>query len=452
MSDRAVLRLQRELLDVRKNLDQSSSVYLHYNDNNIMNVKALIVGPFSTPYAGGLFEFNLTFPKEYPTVAPKALAQTTNYGTTRFNPNIYACGKVCLSILGTWQGQPGEQWSSAHGVSSVLLSIQSLMSEKPYHNEPGFEKVRPGEDKKVEDYNLKIRHETIRISICDRLERLLNIRSLSTSSSSSVLRKTIDAVMGTGASPNSKKCAEKSADEPGEEFAGLMKGLFMCYFDVYMETIRTESEKVKPGQGFTNMSFEHHKNSMDGTFQYPQLKERLIRIRQTIQAETESWQLESIVWIATDSSASCNLRRQFEQIKAGKDFEGYLEIELRDDNPFVWDVLVFGRPMTHYDGGMFKCKIAFNESFPDTLPRVEFRTPVYHPHITEDGIPFYRVAREDDVRSHLSAICDLFRTDPGPNPCTHVNPKAAALYFGTKEERREYNRAARKCSNRSVEY
>ena len=35
---------------------------------------------------------------------------TTGGGTVRFNPNLYHCGKVCLSLLGTWSGpswQPG---------------------------------------------------------------------------------------------------------------------------------------------------------------------------------------------------------------------------------------------------------------------------------------------------------------------------------------------------------
>ena len=66
-------------------------------------------------------------------------ALTTNGGRTRFNPNIYRDGKVCLSILGTWRGEPGENWSSAQGLESVLLSIQSLMSPNPYENEPGYE-------------------------------------------------------------------------------------------------------------------------------------------------------------------------------------------------------------------------------------------------------------------------------------------------------------------------
>ena len=38
----------------------------------------------------------------------------------------------------TWSGP---SWSPAQCISSLLISIQSLMSEKPYHNEPGFEQV-----------------------------------------------------------------------------------------------------------------------------------------------------------------------------------------------------------------------------------------------------------------------------------------------------------------------
>ena len=44
-----------------------------------------------------------------------------------------------LLYFSTW---PGPAWSPALSLSSILISIQSLMNEKPYHNEPGFEEVR----------------------------------------------------------------------------------------------------------------------------------------------------------------------------------------------------------------------------------------------------------------------------------------------------------------------
>ena len=43
---------------------------------------------------------------QYPEVPPKVQLITTGMGAVRFNPNLYNCGKVCLSLLGTWQG-PG---------------------------------------------------------------------------------------------------------------------------------------------------------------------------------------------------------------------------------------------------------------------------------------------------------------------------------------------------------
>ncbi|XP_072105039.1 ubiquitin-conjugating enzyme E2 Z isoform X2 [Mobula birostris] len=90
---------------------------------------------------------------------------TTGSNTVRFNPNFYRNGKVCLSILGTWTGPA---WSPAQSISSVLISIQSLMTENPYHNEPGFEQERhPGDSK---NYNECIRHESLRVAVCDMLD------------------------------------------------------------------------------------------------------------------------------------------------------------------------------------------------------------------------------------------------------------------------------------------
>ena len=54
----------------------------------------------------------------------------------RFNPNLYNCGKVCLSLLGTWPGRPEEQWTSQSTLLQVLVSIQSMiLVELPYFNE-----------------------------------------------------------------------------------------------------------------------------------------------------------------------------------------------------------------------------------------------------------------------------------------------------------------------------
>ena len=56
-------------------------------------------------------------------------------GATRFHPNLYRNGKVCLSILNTWKG---EQWTSCQTIRSILLTLITLFHNKPLLNEPGF--------------------------------------------------------------------------------------------------------------------------------------------------------------------------------------------------------------------------------------------------------------------------------------------------------------------------
>ncbi|KAK4472552.1 hypothetical protein MN116_003795 [Schistosoma mekongi] len=135
------------------------------DNEDMTKIYALITGPFDTPYEGGFFLFLIRCPPEYPLMPPKVKLMTTGNGTVRFNPNFYSNGKVCLSILGTWQGP---EWTPTQSLSSVLISIQSLMNGKPYFNEPGFSIERnPGD---AQQYNAIITHETIRCAVCDVLE------------------------------------------------------------------------------------------------------------------------------------------------------------------------------------------------------------------------------------------------------------------------------------------
>ncbi|KAI1307373.1 hypothetical protein EDD11_004487 [Mortierella claussenii] len=483
MSSTVTLRLTKELSEFTKNPDHQ--LFLHYDDSNIMNIKAMITGPPDTPYCLGLFEFSLQFPRDYPTNPPKVLSLTTNHGRTRFNPNVYAGGKVCLSILGTWRGNAGEQWSSAHGITSILLSIQSLMSDMPYRNEPGHDLEK--DKAKLEPYNQKIRHETIRISVCDRLEGYLGINrplffnhltdpasatpssSSSSSSPSSPLNtatSTTSALVTPVGTPNSSGTPTVSTPTvfeplyansvtPNDEFSDLSKRLFLAYYDIYQNTIETESAMVKDGTIFYKAPFEFGGNKMDGSFEYASLRRRLDAIKVAIDKETSEWTTLSSQWIGISTRMSSNLRRQFEQIREyyRENNTGGVEVELVDDNPFVWTFTLFGKPMSNYDGGMFRVQMVFHDTFPDIQPRVKFLTPMYHVHVTLDGVPFYAADKPDDVRSHIESISRLILEDePSTNPSTHVNIQAAKLHFGTKEQRREYNRNARRCASRSAEY
>jgi baculoviral IAP repeat-containing protein 6 len=62
-------------------------------------------------------------------VPPLMVIETTGEGRARFNPNLYADGKVCLSLLGTFHGaNAAEKWSPKDSsLYQILLSVQGLI-------------------------------------------------------------------------------------------------------------------------------------------------------------------------------------------------------------------------------------------------------------------------------------------------------------------------------------
>lgn len=168
-----LMRIKKDLREFYS--ENMENIHVIPDEADITQVHALITGPKDTPYQYGFFYFFLRFESDYPMHPPKVRLMTTSRNV-RFNPNLYESGKVCLSILGTWSGPP---WSPALNLCTVLLSIQSLMNEEPYHNEPGYEKTatRFKKDKESssklcqqsENYNEVIRHETIRVAVLDMI-------------------------------------------------------------------------------------------------------------------------------------------------------------------------------------------------------------------------------------------------------------------------------------------
>jgi len=111
----------------------SHGIYYIHNEADILKGKALIIGPSETPYENGYYLFEFTYPSNYPH-SPPELKFCTSDGRTRFNPNLYINGKVCISILNTWQG---EQWTSCQTITTVLLALCSILNDNPILNEPG---------------------------------------------------------------------------------------------------------------------------------------------------------------------------------------------------------------------------------------------------------------------------------------------------------------------------
>eukprot|EP00906_Rhabdomonas_costata_P033242 RCo046851 len=199
-------------------------------------VHALISGPSETPYEGGFFYFVLSVPDTYPFDPPKVRLMTTGEGTVRFNPNLYPNGKVCLSILGTW---PGPAWTPGLTLGAVLLSIQSLMNDRPYHNEPGFEQ---GSAEAAEQYNALIQHETLRIAVCDNVDPL-----------------------------------SASARAMPPEFQKSVQAMFLSLFEFYEGVCR--ASLALDGRPLEDPFTRPHTR---GVFAYAQLLRRLVGIKKTL--------------------------------------------------------------------------------------------------------------------------------------------------------------------------
>lgn len=153
-----LMRIMNDIVDFNEN--KPEGIYLHINKKDIMTLYALIIGPENTPYFGGFFFFEIKFPNNYPLTPPNVKFLTIDR-SVRFNPNLYEEGKVCLSILGTWEGP---SWSPVMNLRLVLDSIRSLLGFYPIQNEPGYENTKPNENISIE-YNKYLIFHTYRLAI-----------------------------------------------------------------------------------------------------------------------------------------------------------------------------------------------------------------------------------------------------------------------------------------------
>lgn len=131
----AFKRLAREITKIQ---DLSGSgIYYHQDSYVLTRGIAMIIGPPDSVYENCLLFFRFDFPSDYPFQPPK-VTFLTNDGKTRFHPNLYVDGKVCLSILGTYAGP---SWQSTMSFSMILLSLKALLDTNPLRHEPGYENM-----------------------------------------------------------------------------------------------------------------------------------------------------------------------------------------------------------------------------------------------------------------------------------------------------------------------
>jgi len=163
ISKETITRLLRDVKQIIKNPLTENGIYYIHDDIDMLKGYALIIGPSETPYFGGNYFFEFEYPRDYPHSPPK-VKYWTNGEKIRFNPNLYTCGKVCVSLLNTWRG---DQWTSCQTISTVLLTLCTLLCKNPLLNEPGVGKTHSD----MAFYDEIVEYANIDIAICDIIEK-----------------------------------------------------------------------------------------------------------------------------------------------------------------------------------------------------------------------------------------------------------------------------------------
>ena len=159
ISRETISRLVKDVKEMMVHPLSEHGIYYKHDEEDMLKGYALIIGPEDTPYHGGNYLFEFSFPVNYP-FAPPTVTYCTNNGVIRFNPNLYTTGKVCISVLNTWRG---EQWTSCQTISTILLSLSTLFCKSPLLNEPGCRTGHVDEKK----YAQIVEYANVEVAVCD---------------------------------------------------------------------------------------------------------------------------------------------------------------------------------------------------------------------------------------------------------------------------------------------
>ena len=169
-----VRRIIRDLKMLMEPERKTEGIFIKTVDEMVDMIYMMLIGPKDTPYEGCFFFFTIDPTMQYnskevgqanvqyPYNPPKVLFYS--YYSVRCHPNLYqpshsGGGKVCLSILGTWAGEP---WGPCMNFLTIAQTILSILDTEPLRNEPGF---NSGRDVRVKKYTELIQYVCLKESL-----------------------------------------------------------------------------------------------------------------------------------------------------------------------------------------------------------------------------------------------------------------------------------------------
>lgn len=114
-------RLTKEFQDISRN--PPAGVSAEPISGDMFHWAGTITGPENTPYSGGNFKLDITFPPEYPHKAP-----VVKFVTKIYHPNIDDAGLACIDIL-------RDKWAPSIKIDRVLQECRTLLAQ-PHPDSP----------------------------------------------------------------------------------------------------------------------------------------------------------------------------------------------------------------------------------------------------------------------------------------------------------------------------
>lgn len=296
----------------------------------------------------------------------------------------------------------------------------------------------------------QIHHETLRITVLQHLEQLLQITD--DDHTTTVIALTTPPADSDDDSVKdhdpSTKGKESGSDLEFSPFTDLFKRRFLWYYDAYVKSIDNAATKVKDGKQFESTPFEYGTNDMRGKYAYASLRTRFQRVWQALETEKTAWSSGGKQLLADQHGTAMNLQHQFVSLRsyyAASDGPS-VEISLVDANPFVWTLTFFGPYDTDLSGAIVNVRLHFPFDFPEEQPRVTVLTPLFHHRISATTKALcYFPTKLYDVQNHIeSIIATIVDETPSYDPRALVNPDASVLLWGDENCKKTYRRKLRR--------
>ncbi|ORX86403.1 ubiquitin-conjugating enzyme [Anaeromyces robustus] len=112
----ATNRIRKEYLQLQKN--PVHLVSIAPREDNLYLWEGTLSGPANSPFEGGLFKIEITFPQEYPFKPPILKVVTKIY-----HPNVDDDGSICIGIL------KSDTWKPTIKITQVLEALINLIIE-----------------------------------------------------------------------------------------------------------------------------------------------------------------------------------------------------------------------------------------------------------------------------------------------------------------------------------